>query len=199
MRIAVIGNGKIGATLAAALGDAGHQITVGVRDPRSAQLPEHAATVRVASVAEALEGAEAVILAVPARALDDVLAEHARILDGLLVVDATNDIAGPGPAHARAKVARAAPRARYVRAFNSLGWENLVDPVVGGEQADMFFSCAESDREAAEGLIGDVGLRPMWVGADAEDVVDGVLRLWFALSRTLGRRLAFRVLTDESG
>jgi hypothetical protein len=50
-----------------------------------------------------------------------------------------------------------------------------------------------------ERLIADVGLRPVWVGGpDEVEVVDGVLRLWFALvmKRQLGRRLAFKMIQD---
>ena len=50
-------------------------------------------------------------------------------------------------------------------------------------------------RATVEGLIEDVGLRPIYVGPDA-NVVDGALRLWFAIvsSRQRGRGIAFKVL-----
>jgi hypothetical protein len=48
-----------------------------------------------------------------------------------------------------------------------------------------------------EELIQAVGLRPMYLGDGQQDVVDGVLRLWFALAvgQGHGRELAFRTLT----
>jgi hypothetical protein len=47
-----------------------------------------------------------------------------------------------------------------------------------------------------ETLVEAVGLRPAYLGPDQHEVVDGVLRLWFALAlgRRRGRHLAFRVL-----
>lgn len=50
-------------------------------------------------------------------------------------------------------------------------------------------------------LSTDAGPRPAWLGADVQDAPDGVARVWFtpALGRGLGRRLAFRVLTDSPG
>jgi hypothetical protein len=37
----------------------------------------------------------------------------------------------------------------------------------------------------------------VWVGEGTQDAIDGVLRLWFALSQRFGRHVAFRVLTDS--
>jgi len=43
----------------------------------------------------------------------------------------------------------------------------------------------------------DAGLRPVWVGgADQADTIDGVLRLWYTLSRARGRRIAFKLISD---
>jgi hypothetical protein len=85
---------------------------------------------------------------------------------------------------------------RYARAFNTLGGENMADPVFDGGPADMFFSCPEADRQTVESVIETVGLRPIFVGPDREELVDCVFRLWVALAMTQGRgrRLAFRVL-----
>lgn len=62
--------------------------------------------------------------------------------------------------------------------------------------ADLFFSCAEQDRPVVEELITAVGLRPSYLGEGKQNVVDGLLPLWFALVQANGgnRHLAFRVL-----
>jgi predicted dinucleotide-binding enzyme len=86
------------------------------------------------------------------------------------------------------------PDAKYARAFNSLGWENIADPPEG---AELFFAADPDARAAVEELIRTTGLGPEYVGdADAASVVDGVGRLWFALVQQPGgdRRLAFRVV-----
>jgi predicted dinucleotide-binding enzyme len=97
-------------------------------------------------------------------------------------------------------VAEAAPTAAYFRAFNTLGWEVLDSPVVGGTRADMFFCGPDGPpRVAVEQLIGDVGLRPVWIGGpEAADVVDGMLRLWLTIVMKQGhsRRLAFKLLDE---
>lgn len=192
MRIAVIGTGNIGSTLAAAWGRAGHQVVLGSRHPDDVEAP---AGTTVATLGDALAGAEAVLLALPAAAVESFLATHGRALTGPLVLDATNDLRGP-VANAHAAIAAAVPGLRYARAFNSLGWENFAEPDFDGEPADLLFATADtSDRAATEELITAVGLRPVYLGAGKQDAVDHALPLWFALMQERGnRRIAFRVL-----
>jgi predicted dinucleotide-binding enzyme len=85
---------------------------------------------------------------------------------------------------------------RYARAFNTLGGENMQDPMFGDGPADMFFSAPESDRAAVENVIEGVGLRPIYVGADQEMLIDALFQIWIALAmkQGRGRRLAFRLL-----
>lgn len=193
--IAVIGTGFIGGTLGRAFAAAGLPTVFGSRHPAREDAADgtHAT---VASVEEAVTAAGTVLLAMPSGAVEEFLRIHGGALAGKLVVDAANDVAGP-VAHHAAAVAELAPKARYARAFNTLGGENFADPEFGGTRADLFFSCAERDRPVLEELIEAVGLRPMYLGPDQQDTVDGVLRLWFALAvgQGHGRHLAFRTLT----
>ena len=188
MRIAVIGAGNIGRTLGGKWSAAGHEVVYGVRRPGEAG---------TAPVADAVAGAEVVVLAVPGSAAKDVIASLGSDLAGKVVVDATNDVQGPGKLHALEELAVGAHPAR---AFNTLGWENFADPVVGGVRADLLYAAEEGvAKETAETLIRDVGLEPVWLGGvEAFDVADCVTRLWFtlALQRKLGRRLAFKILRD---
>ena len=187
MKIAVIGRGNVGGTLGARWSAAGHEVVYGVRQP---------STPDTTTVPEAVAGAEVVVLAVPGRAARTVLADLGGDLRGKVVVDTTNDMSGSGELHALEELADGA---LPVRAFNTLGWENFADPVVGGVQADLLYAADEGRaREVAEQLIHDVGLNPVCVGGvEAFDVVDGVTTLWFQLAfrQGLGRRVAFKVLT----
>jgi 8-hydroxy-5-deazaflavin:NADPH oxidoreductase len=189
MSIAVIGAGNIGRTLGGKWSAAGHNVVYGVRQPGEPA---------TATVADAVAAAEVVVLAVPGAAATEVIASLGSDLAGKVVVDATNDVQGSGKLHALDELADGA---HPVRAFNTLGWENFADPVVGGVTADLLYAAEEGvARETAERLIRDVGLEPVWVGGvDAFDVVDSVTRLWFTLAfqRKLGRRLAFKVLRDS--
>jgi hypothetical protein len=52
---------------------------------------------------------------------------------------------------------------------------------------------------AVEALIDAVGLRPVYLGDDQADTLDGLLPVWFTLSKLRGRHLAFKVLEDPAG
>jgi predicted dinucleotide-binding enzyme len=185
--IGVIGSGNIGATVGEAWRRAGHDV---VHASRSPDPP------RTVSIADAIAGAEVVLLALPGAAVPQLLVEHGSALNGRVVIDATNDLGGQRLHHADA-YRESAPDARLVRAFNTVGYEVLADPSVGGEAADLFW-CGPEDA-GVEKLVADVGLRPVRVGEiDAIDVVDGVGRLWMTLVFRQGRprRLAFRLLAD---
>src|ERR1035441_2122723 len=119
--------------------------------------------------------------AIPGPAIDALLGEQAEALAGRLVLDAANRIGGGGPANIHDAITAKVPGVRYARVFNSLGVENLADPRFGDAAADMFFSAPPADQAAVEELITAVGLRPVYLGDGQQDVVDGVLRLWFAL------------------
>jgi len=190
VEITIVGTGFIGRTLGGALSRAGHRVTYGSRHAENeAGVPENAPVV---ALAEALSHADVVILALPGAAVADLTAEHGGSLGGTLVIDATNRM-GAEVVNARASLP---PTVRYARAFNTLGGENMADPVFGGERADMFFSAPPSDRATVEAVIDGVGLRPIYVGEDQEAVIDCLFKLWIALAVTQGRgrRLALRLL-----
>jgi len=191
MRIAVIGKGNIGGSLGSKWRAAGHDVVYAARDG-SGEGPGGAP---VLGIGDALKDADVVVLAVPGQVVPDVVSEHRAALAGKTVIDAVNRIGAP-ELDSRAIIADAAPQARYVRAFNSLGWENFVNPLPG---TDLFFAADPAARATAEELIEAVGLRPAFVGdAGATATVDALLPLWFALVQQNGghRRLALRLLTE---
>ena len=191
MKVAVVGTGSIGGVLGRALAGAGHTVVFGSRHPDDDDVAG-SSSARVASLSDALSGADAVILAVPGAAVAEVVSSHSEALAGKLVIDATNRMGAPAT-NARAELP---PSVRYARAFNTLGGENMADPQFADGPADMFFSAPEADRAAVEEIVAGVGLRPVYVGADQEELVDALFRLWIALAvgQGWGRRLALRVL-----
>ena len=190
MKIAVIGKGNIGGTLVNKWRAAGHDVVYGSRHG-SGEGPGGAPA---RSIADALNDADVVLLAVPGQAVPAIVHEQGAALAGKVVIDAVNRMGSP-EFDSRALIADAAPTARYVRAFNSLGWENFADPARG---ANLFFAADPEARAAAEELISAVGLEPAFVGdATATATVDALLPLWFALVKQNGgnRKLALRIVT----
>jgi 8-hydroxy-5-deazaflavin:NADPH oxidoreductase len=189
MQISVIGTGKIGGTLGEKWRAAGHDVAYGSRHPTT----DGPGGAPVVTVAQAIAGAQTVLFAVPGGAVGELVAEHGAALDGLVVIDATNRVGEP-VVNNREVIAAAAPGARYVRAFNTLGWENFAEPL---PDADLFFAADPEARATAELLISAVGLRPVYVGgAEAAGTVDSLLELWFALVKQHGgnRKVALRVV-----
>jgi len=189
MRLAIIGSGNIGGTVGKKWATAGHEVVYGLRDPS-----KHAGA---QTINRALGSAEAVLLAVPGAAVVDVVREHAREIDGKIILDATNNFRAPKP-HSWPELMNLVPLAQLYRAFNTLGWDVFANPVLSGVQPDLFYCGPEGrGRDVVERLISDAGLRPVCVGGvDQVDTVDGVLRLWYELSRIKGRRIAFKLLSD---
>src|SRR5436305_5366121 len=92
MRIGVIGAGRIGGNCARQALKAGHVVTLTFsRDTRrlEALAEELGANARAGSPAEAVESADAIVLAVPWDAIDEALAQ-AGSLDAKIMIDTTN-------------------------------------------------------------------------------------------------------------
>jgi len=201
LRIAVVGAGNIGGTLGRKWVAAGHEVAFGVRDTEDeraralrAELGERA---RVATIPDAVAGADAVLLAVPGKVAAETAAGLGAALDGRIVIDATNNIGAPA-ANSVAAIQAAAPGAHVFRAFNIYGWENFADPMYDGVQADLFYAGPEGGLGATvEALIAAVGLRPVRLGgSDQAGLTDDLLRIWFTLMRGgRGRHMALKLLS----
>jgi 8-hydroxy-5-deazaflavin:NADPH oxidoreductase len=189
--VAVVGTGFVGGTLGRALARAGRRVLFGSRHPAEDGVAEDTGA-GVTTLAGALASADVVILAIPASAVGDLAGRFGDALAGKLVVDATNRM-GQATSNSRSVLP---DTVRYARAFNTLGGENMADPVFPDGRADLFFSAPEGDRGTVEAIVEDVGLRPVYLGADKEELVDALFRLWvtLAVEQGRGRRLAFRLL-----
>jgi len=189
----VIGKGNIGGTLGSRWRAAGYDLVYGARDASAPASTGPDSTgpggAPVLEMADALKDADVVLLAVPGKVVPDVVSEQGAALAGKVVIDAVNRIGAP-EFDSRALIADAAPQARYVRAFNTLGWENFASPLPG---TNLFFAAAPEARQVAEGL------EPAFVGdPGATATVDALLPLWFALVKQNGgnRKVALRLVRE---
>jgi predicted dinucleotide-binding enzyme len=202
MKIAVIGAGNVGGTLAKAWAKIGHQVLIGVRDAASPKvqalvrsLPANAS---IDTIANACAFGEVVLLAVPGSAVEEVVESQAKKLVGKIVIDAANRMGAP-EMNSAAILAAKAPSARVFRAFNSAGWEVFANPRFGDTPADLFYCGPEgSAQRIVEGLIADIGLHPVRVGTlEQVKLVDAIGALWInqAFGQKMGRQFAFKLLT----
>jgi hypothetical protein len=171
MKIGLMGGGSVGGNLANLLQAGGHDVTVGLRDPKEKR-PD--ATYRVAVPAEAVRDAEVVLVALPYDALADALPPLADALAGKIVVDVSNPVnADWSPKllgeenSAGEETQRLLPRSKIVKAFNTI-FADVMKPENqsrGGRRITAFV--ASDDPAAAETvakLAGDAGFMPVVVG-----------------------------------
>lgn len=205
MKIGIIGVGNIGTTLGRIWVEAGHEVVFGVRSTRAPKVVDFLDSLggkaKAKQVDKAIASAEVVLLAIPGTAVAELVRLYNTELSGKIIVDATNSFGQP-EMHNMVVLEGSLPNSPVFRAFNTLAWETLADPRFGEERADLFY-CGESGdaREVIEGLIRDVGLRPIYVGGpEAAPIVDNMTRLFFTLVMQQGysRRTAFRLVTDEN-
>ena len=119
-------------------------------------------------------------------------------------IDCTNAIVGSGPSlmyghntSAAEETAKKLPSARFYKAFNAQGAENLADPIYDGVPATGFF-CGDDDqaRAVVAQLITEVGFEALDVGPlKNARLLEPMPLLWFAAASALGsRQIAFRVM-----
>jgi predicted dinucleotide-binding enzyme len=201
-KIAIIGSGNIGSTLGAHWSAAGHSVVYGVRDAGSAKARharQRSGGAQFRSIHDALAFGDIILLAIPGASMPDFMAQHGAAIDGKLVIDATNRFSEQ-VMNALPAIQRYAPRSEVFRVFNSLGWEVLADPIIGGIQVDHFFAGPDSaSRATIEELIAAAGMRPIYVGgSETFHWVDALGGLWGALAhgRKHGRHVALALLAD---
>jgi len=205
MTIAIIGAGNVGQALGQALVRRGEQIRYGVDQPeKQRELPESLAGAFIGSNASAIEGADIVILAVPYAAALHV-AQGIPDWDGRILIDATNPLA-PGLAglsigtntSGAEQVAKHARNARVVKAFNTTGAENMLEPAYAHGQ--VFMPVCGDDAGAREKVVALATL----LGFDAVDLGPlsaarylepfGMTWIHMAIKLGHGRRFGFALL-----
>jgi predicted dinucleotide-binding enzyme len=177
----------------------GHDVTLGVRDQRvERNLPAGVRRDQVALIADAIEGAEVVVVAIPGSAVEEVVTVVRNGLEGKIVIDASNNLQAP-VRNSLAAIELAAPSSRRFRAFNSLPAATVRNPFVGGRRADLFYAGpSDADGSVVELLIRDAGLNPIRVGGlEWAPVIDALGGLFFALGRTRPDQRLALALTAE--
>jgi predicted dinucleotide-binding enzyme len=202
MKIGIIGTGAVARALASGYTRHGHEVRLGTRDPGRPDLEGLA----VGPVAEVAEGAELVVLSVPGPAAADVAAAIAAEVDGKVLIDTTNWVdrsdgylrlgVGPGDSLGE-QVQRAAPGARVVKAYNSVGSELMVDPHFADGPPTMFIAGNDASAKAeVTALLHDTGWEVAdFGGIEASRLFDSLVITWVGYALATGARShAFRLL-----
>ena len=172
--VAVIGTGNVGMALGTEFGGLGHAIIYGSRSPDSEKTQELVAKTENASAAlpaDAAEQADVVILAVPGMVTEAVV-KGLGDLSGKIIIDATNPLifTGRPPVVTYGTdrslgeiVQDAHPDAFVVKAFNTIGWELMIDPPTPAPVIPLAGESAEAKARVAE-WVNMMGIETVDVG-----------------------------------
>lgn len=161
-RIGVVGTGRVGAVLAAALRSAGHAVVAvsGESDAsrgRSAALLPDVAVVRPSAVARA---ADLLVLAVP----DDMVGNVVEVLAASGALRPGQVVAHTSGRHGLAVLAPAAAvGARVVALHPAMTFSGTARDLPRLPGCVFGVTAGADDRALVEGLVADLGGRPMWV------------------------------------
>ena len=192
-RIGVLGSGEVGKTLAVGLKTHGYDVRIASRSPE--KLGEFAARSGVpnGTFQEVAAWGQHLVLCVLGSAARDTLDSiGAASLDGKVVIDTTNPIehAPPedgvvryftGPNESLLERLQAAyPRARFVKAFNSVGNTLMVNPALPGGKPTMFYCGNDPAAKAVVGTVIDqFGWEPADMGtAKSARAIEPLCQLW---------------------
>ena len=152
-KVAIVGTGKVGKALREGLERTGHEVRAAGRG----------------KVSETAVWADIIILAVPFAAIPDVTRELQTAADGKTVVDVTNaltpdmQLALGFSTSGAEELQRALPKARVVKAFNTVFAQHMSRGSAAGQQLSLF---AAGDDAAARKAVLELGKA---IGFDAID------------------------------
>jgi predicted dinucleotide-binding enzyme len=192
MKIGILGSGEVAQALGAGFLKHGHAVTLGTRSPEklAAWKAKHAGG-QVGSFADAGNFGEVLVLAVKGEVAAKAL-HAAGEFAGKVVIDATNPIAAKPPQNGvlsfytsgddsqLERLQREFPQARLVKAFNSVGSADMVDPQFAGGKPSMFICGADANAKATvRGILDQFGWETEDMGGvEAARVIEPLAILW---------------------
>ncbi len=210
-KVAIIGAGNVGGNLGARLSSAGLAVKFGVRAGKdlSALLARCGKDAAADEPAAAAAWADVVFLTVPGSAAVEVATSLSKALEGKVVVDCNNPLVWkegpvwnpPAEGSLAAAIAKAAPGARVVKAFNTFGAELHADPKLGSGGVQVFIAADDAD---AKKLVSDVATTGGFSPVDAgplrnAPVLENLAMLWIHLATVGGRGRNFAFAMQERG
>ncbi|MFD5858322.1 NADPH-dependent F420 reductase [Streptomyces chartreusis] len=159
-KISILGNGRVGGSLATALNRAGHDVIVADRSPGAA--------------ADAVRSAHVVINATPGEGSLERLVALRQELRGKILVDVSNatvdgpdglpvDLLHHGSSLAE-QLQRALPDTHVVKTLNTMLYSVMTAPATLSQPATVFLSGEDrAAKEIVRGLLVDLGWREEWI------------------------------------
>ena len=195
MKIGVLGSGEVAQTLAAGFVKHGHDVAIGSRSPaKLADWVKTQSRVQAGTFSDAARYGEVAVLAVKGSAAAEALrAAGAANLGGKTVIDACNPITDGAPVNGVLKLfttpdeslmerlQREFPSARFVKAFNSVGADLMINPKFkDGGKATMFI-CGndEAAKKTVAGFCEQFGWDVADMGkCESARAIEPLVLLW---------------------
>jgi predicted dinucleotide-binding enzyme len=192
-KIGVIGSASVGQTLARGFKQNGYEVRIASRTP--AKLQEFSKTNGIAAgtFEEVAAWGDVLVLAVAGKVAEDaVRAAGEANLRGKIIIDATNPIADAPPVDGdiqfftgpneslMERLQRAFPKARFVKAFSSVGAARMVNPQFSGGKPTMFYCGNDAQAKAfVAKVLTDFGWECADMGsAAAARAIEPLAQLW---------------------
>jgi predicted dinucleotide-binding enzyme len=192
-RFGVLGSGEVGQALAKGLASNGYEARIGTRSPGKLAKFSRSTGIEEGTFSSVAAWGEAVVLAVLGKAaLEAIDLAGADNLNGKLVIDTTNPISDDPPVDGvlryftgpneslMERLQAAHPRIAFVKAFNSVGSDLMVHPLLSGGPPTMFFC---GNDPGAKAIVSRVLEHLGWEGADmgsaiAARALEPLAQLW---------------------
>ncbi|MEQ9592820.1 MAG: NAD(P)-binding domain-containing protein [Cyclobacteriaceae bacterium] len=203
MKIAIVGTGNVGGTLATKWSKAGHHIFLGVRDVndfKGKHLLQNPNT-EVLDIKTAVQKAEVILVATPAPLAIEV-AQSLGDTKGKVIIDTMNIIMARGPkgfSNTSDSILANTATKDVVKCFNTTGFNNMKDPVYDKTAIDLF-TCGDSTRgkEIAIQLAKEAGFENCYDigGSDKFQLMEQFAWFWInmAMFQGHGREIGFKLL-----
>ncbi|NBC27125.1 MAG: NAD(P)-binding domain-containing protein [Bacteroidetes bacterium] len=199
-KIAVIGHGNVGGTLALRWKNSGYDVVLGARDPEAPSRNECTdAGIPSTSIEQAALKADVILVAIPSHATVD-LAKKLPDLTGKIMIDATNAVVKkPSPYDTGFHAFEDLTEAAVVKAFNSTGFENMRNPVYGDIHLDMFMAGDDDNAKSViKRLATNIGFEECYDfgGSDKVVLLEKFALSWInlAIMQGHGRDIGFKVV-----
>lgn len=203
MKIAIIGTGNVGGTLATKWASKGHEINLGVQDKnnfKGQHLMQNPNT-SLNSIEEAVSKSQVILVATPAMAAVEV-AKSLGDTKGKIIIDTMNIIMGRGPegfSNTTDAILANTSTNDVVKCFNTTGFNNMINPEYDGMKIDLFTAGDSSEgKEVAKQLALDAGFGACYDigGNDKFQLIEQFAWFWInlAMFQGQGREIGFKLL-----
>lgn len=189
-KVGIIGDGNVGSALARGLQRSGHEVRAVGKEK--------------GAIRDAASWGEVVLLAVPFGAIDDVVRDAGESLDGRTVVDVTNaldanmSLAVGFTTSGAEELQKKLPKARVVKAFNTVFAQHMDSGRLGDEPLTAFVAADDAEAkktvlELARGIGFDaVDAGPLRNARLLEPLAFFNIQLGYVLG--LGTQIGFKLL-----